>query len=210
MGAGLLLLGKRSLVAYDKDKSDPFEDEWDLTMAEDSLASHQSVKEGGLLTGIFANNVKVLAILAKSAKDRLNQIHPDRVINWTVNGVTTPLNHIRDMALDNLSSTRQTLDSLVNLAIDNVKDQALNKFRINSKNMGQFERTIIVVDEGSEIHYMEGCTAPTYTSDALHAAVVEIYVKKNAKCRYTTIQNWSSDVYNLVTKRAIVEESGLS
>lgn len=82
-------------------------------------------------------------------------------------------------------------------------------FRINSKNMGQFERTIIVVDEGSELHYMEGCTAPTYTSDALHAAVVEIYVKKNAKCRYTTIQNWSSDVYNLVTKRAIVEENGL-
>ena len=82
-------------------------------------------------------------------------------------------------------------------------------FRINSKNMGQFERTIIIVDEGSDLHYMEGCTAPTYTSDSLHAAVVEIYVKKNAKCRYTTIQNWSSDVYNLVTKRAIVEEGGL-
>ena len=81
-------------------------------------------------------------------------------------------------------------------------------FRINSKNMGQFERTIIIVDEDSSLHYMEGCTAPTYTSDSLHAAVVEIYVKKNAKCRYTTIQNWSSDVYNLVTKRAIVEESG--
>ena len=75
--------------------------------------------------------------------------------------------------------------------------------------MGQFERTIIIVDENSELHYMEGCTAPTYTSDSLHAAVVEIYVKKNAKCRYTTIQNWSNDVYNLVTKRAIVEESGL-
>ncbi len=82
-------------------------------------------------------------------------------------------------------------------------------FRINTKNMGQFERTLIIVDEGSELHYMEGCTAPTYTSDSLHAAVVEIFVKKNAKCRYTTIQNWSSDVYNLVTKRAIVEENGL-
>ena len=81
-------------------------------------------------------------------------------------------------------------------------------FRINSKNMGQFERTIIIVDEDSDLHYMEGCTAPTYTSDSLHAAVVEIYVKKGAKCRYTTIQNWSSDVYNLVTKRAIVEENG--
>ena len=82
-------------------------------------------------------------------------------------------------------------------------------FRINTKNMGQFERTLIIVDEGSELHYMEGCTAPTYTSDSLHAAVVEIFVKKNAKCRYTTIQNWSSDVYNLVTKRAIVSDNGL-
>ena len=82
-------------------------------------------------------------------------------------------------------------------------------FRINSKNMGQFERTLIIVDDDSDVHYMEGCTAPTYTSDSLHAAVVEIYVGKNAKCRYTTIQNWSSDVYNLVTKRAIVDENGL-
>ena len=82
-------------------------------------------------------------------------------------------------------------------------------FRINSKNMGQFERTLIIVDDDSEIHYIEGCTAPTYTEDALHAAVVEIYVGKNAKCRYTTIQNWSTDVYNLVTKRAIIDENGL-
>lgn len=82
-------------------------------------------------------------------------------------------------------------------------------FRINSKNMGQFERTLIIVDEGSSLHYMEGCTAPTYTEDSLHAAVVEIYVGKNAKCRYTTIQNWSNDVYNLVTKRALVEENGI-
>ena len=82
-------------------------------------------------------------------------------------------------------------------------------FRINTKNMGQFERTIIIVDDNSELHYMEGCTAPTYTSDSLHAAVVEIYVGKNSRCRYTTIQNWSTDVYNLVTKRAIVDENGL-
>lgn len=82
-------------------------------------------------------------------------------------------------------------------------------FRINSKNMGQFERTLIIVDDDSELHYIEGCTAPTYTEDALHAAVVEIYVGKRSKCRYTTIQNWSNDVYNLVTKRAIVDEDGL-
>ena len=82
-------------------------------------------------------------------------------------------------------------------------------FRINSKNMGQFERTLIIVDDNSTVHYMEGCTAPTYTEDSLHAAVVEIFVGKNSKCRYSTVQNWSTDVYNLVTKRAIVEEGGL-
>ena len=82
-------------------------------------------------------------------------------------------------------------------------------FRLNTRNMGQFERTIIIVGENSHVHYMEGCTAPTYTSDSLHAAVVEIYVGKNASCRYTTIQNWSTDVYNLVTKRAIVDSNGL-
>lgn len=81
-------------------------------------------------------------------------------------------------------------------------------FRINSQNMGQFERTLIIVDEDSELHYMEGCTAPTYSTDSLHAAVVEIFVGKNAKCRYTTIQNWSNNVYNLVTKRALVLENG--
>ena len=82
-------------------------------------------------------------------------------------------------------------------------------FRIESKDMGQFERTLIIVDEDSDLHYIEGCTAPTYSSDSLHAAVVEIFVGKNSTCRYTTIQNWSTDVYNLVTKRAIVEENGL-
>ncbi len=81
-------------------------------------------------------------------------------------------------------------------------------FRINSKNMGQFERTLIVVDDNSSLHYVEGCTAPTYSESSLHAAVVEIYVGKNAKCRYSTIQNWAHNVYNLVTKRALVEESG--
>ena len=79
-------------------------------------------------------------------------------------------------------------------------------FRINAANMGQFERTLIIVDEGAEVNYVEGCTAQVYTSDSLHAAVVEIFVKKGARCRYTTIQNWSKNVYNLVTKRAFVEE----
>ena len=78
-------------------------------------------------------------------------------------------------------------------------------FRINTENMGQFERTLIIADEGSYVHYVEGCTAPIYTSDSLHSAVVEIIVKKGARVRYTTIQNWSNNVYNLVTKRATCE-----
>ncbi|MFQ6172520.1 Fe-S cluster assembly protein SufB [Oryzobacter sp. R7] len=79
-------------------------------------------------------------------------------------------------------------------------------FRINTENMGQFERTLIIADEGSYVHYVEGCTAPIYKSDSLHSAVVEIVVKKNARVRYTTIQNWSNNVYNLVTKRATCAE----
>ncbi|MGM0939431.1 MAG: Fe-S cluster assembly protein SufB [Bacillota bacterium] len=75
-------------------------------------------------------------------------------------------------------------------------------FRINSENMGQFERTLIIVDEGASVHYVEGCTAPAYTTNSLHSAVVEIFVKKDGYCRYTTIQNWANNVYNLVTKRA--------
>src|ERR1700678_3319604 len=78
-------------------------------------------------------------------------------------------------------------------------------FRINTENMGQFERTLIIVDEGAYVHYVEGCTAPIYKSDSLHSAVVEIIVKKGGRCRYTTIQNWSNNVYNLVTKRARAE-----
>ena len=81
-------------------------------------------------------------------------------------------------------------------------------FRINTENMGQFERTLIIVDEDAYVHYVEGCTAPIYKSDSLHSAVVEIIVKKGGRCRYTTIQNWSSNVYNLVTKRTKVEEGG--
>lgn len=82
-------------------------------------------------------------------------------------------------------------------------------FRINSQSMGQFERTMIIVDDGAEVHYVEGCTAPTYSKDSLHAAVVEIFVGKHAKCRYSTIQNWSGNILNLVTKRAIVDDYGV-
>jgi Fe-S cluster assembly protein SufB len=82
-------------------------------------------------------------------------------------------------------------------------------FRINAENMGQFERTLIIVDEGAQIHYVEGCTAPMYSSESLHSAVVEIIVKKHARCRYTTIQNWANNIYNLVTKRAVAYEDAV-
>ena len=81
-------------------------------------------------------------------------------------------------------------------------------FRINSEQMGQFERTLIIVDEGASVHYVEGCTAPIYSKDSLHAAVVEIYVLKDAYCRYSTVQNWANNIINLVTKRTLVEENG--
>ncbi|MCL6502876.1 MAG: Fe-S cluster assembly protein SufB [Pirellulales bacterium] len=82
-------------------------------------------------------------------------------------------------------------------------------FRINAQNMGQFERTLIIVDEGAQVHYVEGCTAPMYTTESLHSAVVEIIVKRHARCRYTTIQNWANNIYNLVTKRAVAYEGAL-
>ena len=81
-------------------------------------------------------------------------------------------------------------------------------FRINSERMGQFERTLIIVDDEASLNYVEGCTAPIYSNSSLHAAVVEIYVKKHGKCRYSTVQNWSTNIYNLVTKRAVIEDYG--
>ena len=82
-------------------------------------------------------------------------------------------------------------------------------FRINNQKSGQFERTLIVVDEGADVHYVEGCTAPIYSEESLHAAVVEIYIEKGGRCRYSTIQNWSTNIVNLVTKRALVQANGL-
>src|SRR5262249_41216286 len=81
-------------------------------------------------------------------------------------------------------------------------------FRINAENMGQFERTLIIADEGAQVHYIEGCSAPVYTSDSLHSAVVEIICKPSSRVTYTTIQNWSNNVFNLVTKRARCETEG--
>lgn len=100
--------------------------------------------------------------------------------------------------------------SFIYVPKNTVLDRPLQSyFRINSKNMGQFERTLIIVDDNSSLHYVEGCTAPSYSESSLHAAIVEIYVGKNSKCRYSTVQNWATNVYNLVTKRALVDESGV-
>jgi Fe-S cluster assembly protein SufB len=82
-------------------------------------------------------------------------------------------------------------------------------FRINAENIGQFERTLIIAEPGSFVHYIEGCTAPIYTTNSLHAAVVEVIVKKGARVRYSTVQNWSTNVYNLVTKRSFVHEDAV-
>ncbi len=99
--------------------------------------------------------------------------------------------------------------SFIYIPKNTILDRPLQSyFRINSRNMGQFERTLIIVDDNSSLHYVEGCTAPTYSDSSLHAAVVEIYVGKNSKCRYSTIQNWATNVYNLVTKRAVVDTGG--
>lgn len=100
--------------------------------------------------------------------------------------------------------------SFIYVPKNTVLDRPLQSyFRINSKNMGQFERTLIIVDDNSSLHYVEGCTAPSYSESSLHAAIVEIYVGKNSKCRYSTVQNWATNVYNLVTKRVLVDESGV-
>jgi len=99
--------------------------------------------------------------------------------------------------------------SFIYIPPNTVLDRPLHSyFRINSRSMGQFERTLIIVDDNSSLHYVEGCTAPNYSDSSLHAAVVEIYVGKNSKCRYSTVQNWATNVLNLVTKRALVDDDG--
>ena len=108
-----------------------------------------------------------------------------------------------------LNGSRFSGGSFIYIPKNTTLDRPLQSyFRISSEKLGQFERTLIIVDDNSSLHYIEGCTARSYTSSNLHAAVVEIYVGKNSTCRYSTIQNWSGNVYNLVTKRALVETSG--
>jgi len=130
--------------------------------------------------------------------------HPDIVKKWF--GKIIPPN---DNKFSALNSAVWSGGSFIYIPPGVKVDQPLQAyFRINAENMGQFERTLIIADEGSEVHYIEGCSAPVYTSDSLHSAVVEIVVGKQARVTYTTIQNWSNNVFNLVTKRARVEAEG--
>jgi Fe-S cluster assembly protein SufB len=130
--------------------------------------------------------------------------HPEIVKKWF--GKIIPPN---DNKFSALNSSVWSGGSFIYIPPGVKVDQPLQAyFRINAENMGQFERTLIIADEGSEVHYIEGCSAPVYTSDSLHSAVVEIVVGKQARVTYTTIQNWSNNVFNLVTKRARVEAEG--
>ena len=130
--------------------------------------------------------------------------HPEIVKKWF--GKIIPPN---DNKFSALNSPVWSGGSFIYIPPGVKVDQPLQAyFRINAENMGQFERTLIIADEGSEVHYIEGCSAPVYTSDSLHSAVVEIVVGKQARVTYTTIQNWSNNVFNLVTKRARVEAEG--
>ena len=130
--------------------------------------------------------------------------HPEIVKKWF--GKIIPPN---DNKFSALNSAVWSGGSFIYIPPGVKVDQPLQAyFRINAENMGQFERTLIIADEGSEVHYIEGCSAPVYTSDSLHSAVVEIVVGKQARVTYTTIQNWSNNVFNLVTKRARVEAEG--
>ncbi len=131
--------------------------------------------------------------------------HPDLVREYI--GTIIP---IKDNKFAALNSAVWSGGSFVYVPAGVKVDIPLQAYlRINAENAGQFERTLIILEEGAQIHYVEGCTAPTYSSESLHSAVVEILVKKGARCRYTTIQNWADNVYNLVTKRAVAHEDAI-
>jgi len=155
---------------------------------------------------IYHNMMKELEdknVIFTSIDDAIKK-HPDLVKKYFGKLVSN-----KDNKFSALNSCVFSGGSFIYVPKNTVLDRPLQSyFRINSRDMGQFERTLIIVDDNSSLHYIEGCTAPTYSSSSLHAAVVEIFVGKNSKCRYSTIQNWAVNVNNLVTKRALVEENG--
>jgi Fe-S cluster assembly protein SufB len=167
------------------------------------LAGVGAQYESEMVYHSIQDNLSKLGVIFLSIEEGLRQ-HPDLFREYF--GTVIP---IEDNKFAALNSAVWSGGSFVYIPKGVKVDLPLQAyFRLNRANIGQFERSIIVADEGAQVHYVEGCTAPQYTTDSFHSGVIEIVVKKNARVRYTTIQNWSNNVYNLVTQRAIVHEGG--
>lgn len=167
------------------------------------LAGVGAQYESEMVYHSIQENLKKIGVIFLSIEEGLRQ-HPDLFREYF--GTVIP---IEDNKFAALNSAVWSGGSFVYVPKGIKVDLPLQAyFRLNQANIGQFERSLIIVDEGAQLHYVEGCTAPTYTTDSLHSGVIEIIVKKNARMRYTTIQNWSTNVYNLVTQRALVYENG--
>lgn len=168
------------------------------------LAGVKAQWDSEVVYGSLLSDIEKKGVVFLSMDEGLKK-YPDLVKQYF--GTVVPAN---DNKFASLNSAVWSGGSFIYIPPNTSIDLPLQAyFRLNAKNIGQFERTLIIVEEGSFIHYIEGCTSPIYTTDSLHAAVVEIIVKKGARIRYTTVQNWSKNVYNLVTKRALVEEEGI-
>jgi len=205
-------------IIYYKSVHDKIEKDWDLVDSniKDEFSSLGVIESEKNLDGIgiqyeseviYHNMIKELEdknVIFTSIDDAIKR-YPDLVKKYFGKLVSNG-----DNKFAALNSAVFSGGSFIYIPKNTHLDRPLQSyFRINSRDMGQFERTLIIVDDNSSLHYIEGCTAPTYSSSSLHAAVVEIFVGKNSKCRYSTIQNWAHNVNNLVTKRAIVEENGV-
>jgi Fe-S cluster assembly protein SufB len=167
------------------------------------LAGVGAQYESEMVYHSIQENLQKIGVIFLSIEEGLRQ-HPDLFREYF--GTVIP---IEDNKFAALNSAVWSGGSFVYVPKGIKVDLPLQAyFRLNQANIGQFERSLIIVDEGAQLHYVEGCTAPTYTTDSLHSGVIEIIVKKNARMRYTTIQNWSTNVYNLVTQRALVYENG--
>ncbi len=167
------------------------------------LAGVGAQYESEMVYHSIQENLKKIGVIFLSIEEGLRQ-HPDLFREYF--GTVIP---IEDNKFAALNSAVWSGGSFVYVPKGVKVDLPLQAyFRLNQANIGQFERSLIIVDEGAQLHYVEGCTAPTYTTDSLHSGVIEIIVKKNARMRYTTIQNWSTNVFNLVTQRALVYENG--
>jgi len=165
------------------------------------LAGVGAQYESEMVYHSIQENLEKQGVIFLSSDDGLKQ-HPDLFKQYF--GTVIP---IQDNKFAAVNSAVWSGGSLVYIPKGVKVEMPLQAyFRLNSESVGQFERTLIIVDEGAQVHYVEGCTAPTYSRDSFHSGVIEIVVKKGARCRYTTIQNWSANVYNLVTQRAMVEE----